>query len=154
MFDMGWWELSVIGMITILVLGPKELPYAMKSVARFMRKARRLASDFQGHMDDLIQEADLDEVQKTVRSIRNKDIGGVIEGALDPSGEVKSELESTMASAQNEVDNIKAVAKEDPNISCDASEASQDEELLSSEDPDNDQNKDQKITNLETTIKA
>jgi len=154
MFDMGWWELSVIGVITILILGPKELPYAMKSIARFMKKARRLASDFQGHMDDLIKEADLHDVQNTVRSIKNKDFGGVIEGALDPTGEVKSELESTMASAKNEVDNIKAVTKNDSNVSYDASESLQDEELLSPEDINKNQNKDQEIINSDNKIKA
>jgi len=154
MFDMGWWELSIIGVITILVLGPKELPYAMKSIAKFMKKARRLASDFQGHMDDLIKEADLDDVKKTVRSIRNKDFGGVIEGALDPAGEVKSEIESTMTSAQNELDSIKAVTKNESNVSYDASESIIDEELLSPEDINNNQNKKQEVTISDNKIKA
>ena len=61
---MGWWEISIVGLVMILVLGPKELPHAMRNIARFMRKARRLASEFQGHMDDLVREADLDDVRK------------------------------------------------------------------------------------------
>ena len=114
MFDMGWWELSIVGLIMILVLGPKELPQAMRTIARFMRKARRLASEFQGHLDDLAREADLDDVRKTVTSIKNKDVGSMIEQAVDPTGELTRDIDNTLAEARKEVQDIKSAAGPSP----------------------------------------
>tara|TARA_B100001094_G_C18016365_1_gene712825 strand:+ start:565 stop:978 length:414 start_codon:yes stop_codon:yes gene_type:complete len=107
MFGMGWWELSIVGLITILILGPKELPYAMKSLARFMRKARRLASEFQGHMDDIVKEAELGDIKQTVKSFQEKDIGGLLDNTLAPINEVKSEIQSSISEVKNDIDNIK-----------------------------------------------
>jgi len=107
MFGMGWWELSIVGLITILILGPKELPYAMKSLARFMRKARRLASEFQGHMDDIVKEAELGDIKQTVKSFQEKDIGGLLDNTLAPINDVKSEIQSSISEVKNDIDNIK-----------------------------------------------
>ncbi len=114
MFGMGWWELSIVGLILVLVLGPKELPYAMRTIARFMRKARRLAGEFQGHMDEIVREADLDEVRKTVTSIQNKDVGSIIEKAVDPTGDLTRDIDSTLADARKEVQDIKTAAGPSP----------------------------------------
>ena len=119
MFDMGWWELGIVGLMMILVLGPKELPHAMRSIARFMRKARRLASEFQGHMDDLIKEADLDEVKQSVRSLKNQDVGAMIGNAIDPTGEFKKELDGTLSDARREINEIKSAAGPSPTASPD-----------------------------------
>ena len=98
----------------ILVLGPKELPHAMRTIARYMRKARRLASEFQGHMDDLVREADLDEVRKTVTSIKNQDVGSVIGQAVDPTGDLTREIDTTLADAREQVKEIKLEAGPTP----------------------------------------
>ena len=110
MFDFGWWELAIVGLIMILVLGPKELPHAMRSIARFMRKARRLASEFQGHVDDIIREVDKDEVMQTVRSIKNQDVNKLITETVDPGGELAKEINDTIADAEREMKDIKTTA--------------------------------------------
>lgn len=114
MFDLGWLEFAIVGLIMILVLGPKELPHAMRSIARFMRKARRLASEFQGHMDDLVREADLDDVKQSINSIKNKDVSALINEAVDPAGEIKKELDGTIADAKREMNEIKSTAGVSP----------------------------------------
>ena len=111
---MSWWEISIVGLMMILVLGPKELPHAMRTIARYMRKARRLASEFQGHMDDLVREADLDEVRKTVTSIKNQDVGSVIGQAVDPTGDLTREIDTTLADAREQVKEIKSEAGSTP----------------------------------------
>ena len=125
MFDFGWWELAIVGLMMILVLGPKELPQAMRSIARFMRKARRLASEFQGHMDDLIREAELDDVKDTVRSIKNQDMNAIINDAVDPGGELTKELKDTMSEARREMNDIKASAGPTPTASISAQDKGQ-----------------------------
>ncbi len=117
MFGMSWWEFSIIGLAIILVLGPKELPHAMRQLARFMKKARRLASEFQGHMDDLVREAELDEVRRTVTSIKNKDIGTAISQTVDPTGEFTRELNETISDARGQVADIKSSAGHSPTAS-------------------------------------
>ena len=107
MFGMGWWELSIVGLIAILVLGPKELPYAMKSLARFMRKARRLASEFQGHMDDIVKEAELGDMKQTVKSFQEKDIGSLLDNTLAPINDVKSEIQSSISEVKKDLDDVK-----------------------------------------------
>ncbi|NKB44057.1 MAG: twin-arginine translocase subunit TatB [Alphaproteobacteria bacterium] len=114
MFDMGWWEISIVGLMMILVLGPKELPQAMRTIARFMRKAKRLAGEFQGHMDDLVREADLDDVKRTVSSIQNKDVGSMIGQAVDPTGELTRDIDTALADARQEVQDIKSAAGPSP----------------------------------------
>ena len=128
MFGMGWWELSIVGLITIIILGPKELPFAMKSLAKVMRKARRLASEFQGHVDDIVKEAEVGDIQKTVRSLQKKDIGGVIENSISPIKDVKSEIENSISDVKTSINEIGRI-----DIDSDSSEGSL---KKSSEDPE------------------
>jgi sec-independent protein translocase protein TatB len=117
MFDLGWLEFAIVGLVMILVLGPKELPHAMRSIARFMRKARRLASEFQGHMDDIIREADLDDVKQTMKSIKNQNVNALISDTVDPTGELKKEIDGTIEDARREMGDIKSTAGVSPTAS-------------------------------------
>lgn len=65
MFDVGWSELVVIGVVALVVIGPKELPGVIRSVGRAVGKLRTMAGDFRTQFDDAMREADLHEVKKT-----------------------------------------------------------------------------------------
>lgn len=71
MFDIGIWELLVIGTVALVVVGPKDLPKLMRSVAQWMRAARRMAGEFQRHVDDVMRESELDELRREVNALRN-----------------------------------------------------------------------------------
>jgi sec-independent protein translocase protein TatB len=71
MFDIGMSELLVIGVIALLVVGPKDLPKLMRQVSQWLRAARRMAGEFQRHVDDLMRESELDELRREVNSLRN-----------------------------------------------------------------------------------
>jgi len=111
MFDLGWWELAIVGLLMILILGPKELPNAMRAIAKFLRKARRLAAEFQGHIDDLMRESELADVKKTVQNISQKDIGREIEKVVDPTGEFSAEIDSALTTARDEVEELEKIGK-------------------------------------------
>ncbi len=102
MFDIGWSEMAVIALIALVVIGPKELPNAMRAAAKWARKARSLAREFQSGVDDMIREADLEDARKAVDATRDFDIGKTIADTLDPTGSVREEVEDLEAEARRE----------------------------------------------------
>ncbi len=66
MFDIGWSELILIGIVALIVIGPKELPGALRTLGQWVGKVRRMASEFQGQFQEAIREAELSELKKEV----------------------------------------------------------------------------------------
>lgn len=89
MFDFAWSELAVIGIVALLVIGPKDLPGAIKAVGDFVRKARRMAGEFQTHVDDMVKDANLQDVRNQINEIRNFDLKGAIEKEIDGDGALR-----------------------------------------------------------------
>ena len=73
MFDIGWTEMVVLGVIALLVLGPKELPGMLKTIGRFVGRFRDVANDFRRQMDDISDEIDAREQLKKLVD-KNSDI--------------------------------------------------------------------------------
>lgn len=92
MFDLGWDEMALIAVVAVIILGPKELPRAMRTAGQWMRKARSLTGDFQRHMDDMIREADLDDLKKEAQKLSRTDIGREIDKTVDPDGSMGKKL--------------------------------------------------------------
>ena len=61
MFDIGWMELLLIGVVALIVVGPKELPVLFRTVGRYMGKARGMAREFQRSMEQAADETGLKE---------------------------------------------------------------------------------------------
>ena len=99
MLDIGWVELSIIALITILVVGPKEIPRVLRTVTQVARKLRSMASEFQSGIDELAREAELDDLKKDIEKTATRDFAGELENTIDPTGEVKEsvrEIESSL----------------------------------------------------------
>lgn len=96
MFDVGWQELMLIGVVALIVVGPKDLPLALRTGAKWVRKARGLAREFQSGLNEVIREAELDEVkqqvEKQMREIEAYDPAKEAEKFLDPDSELAKEL--------------------------------------------------------------
>jgi len=88
MFDIGWQELFIVGLVTIVVVGPKELPRVLRTVTLSIRKIRGMARDFQDGLEELAREAELDEMKKELEASANLDLEAELERSIDPSGEV------------------------------------------------------------------
>lgn len=71
MLDIGWSELVIIGVVALVVVGPKELPALLRTIGQWAGKARRMASEFQGQINDAIREAELEDVKKSVDDLRS-----------------------------------------------------------------------------------
>src|SRR5579872_1622990 len=84
MFDFAWSEIALIAAVALIAIGPKDMPAAIRAVTDVIKKARRMAGEFQTHVDEMLREANLDEVRSSINDIRNFDVRGEIEKAVDP----------------------------------------------------------------------
>ncbi len=92
MFDFAWTEIALIGVVALIAIGPKDMPVAIKAVTNAIKKARRMAAEFQTHVDEMVKDADLQEVRNSISEIRNFDFKGTVERAVDPDGSLRSTL--------------------------------------------------------------
>ena len=95
MFDLGWGEMAVIALVAIIILGPKELPHALKTLGRAIRKVREVSREFQGHVDEMVREAELDDVRKQLEDVKGKGITKALQEQVDPKGEFDIRLDPT-----------------------------------------------------------
>jgi sec-independent protein translocase protein TatB len=93
MFDIGWSELAVIALVALLVIGPKDLPKAMRTAALMLRKVRSLANEFQSGLNEIVREAELDELKRDIDRATSGDVKSHIANTIDPSGQVERELD-------------------------------------------------------------
>ena len=78
MFDIAWSEFMLIGAVALVVIGPKDLPKAMRTVGQAVGKIRRMASEFQGQFNEAMREAELHDLKKQV-----EDVGGSVSSAMN-----------------------------------------------------------------------
>jgi sec-independent protein translocase protein TatB len=94
MFDFAWSELGLIAAVALVLIGPKDLPVALRSVSDLVRKARRMASEFQSHVDEMVREANLGDVRDQFNKIRNFDIRSEVAQAVDPDNTLRDTFAS------------------------------------------------------------
>lgn len=75
MFDIGWTEMAVIALIGLFVVGPKDLPRVLYTLAGYWKKVRGVAREFQGSLDEMIREAELDDIRREVNNATKLDFG-------------------------------------------------------------------------------
>jgi sec-independent protein translocase protein TatB len=71
MFDLGWTELLVIGVVALIVVGPKDLPVLFRNIGRFMGKAKGMAREFSKAMNEAADDAGVSDISKTFKSASN-----------------------------------------------------------------------------------
>ncbi|MBT5110610.1 MAG: twin-arginine translocase subunit TatB [Rhodospirillaceae bacterium] len=90
MLDVGWQELFIIAVITIIVVGPKEIPTVLRSVMSWVRRIKEMAREFQSGIDDIARESELNELRQEIENTANIDLDKEIENVIDPDGEMSS----------------------------------------------------------------
>ena len=83
MFDFAWSELMIIGVVTLVVVGPKDLPFVLRTVGRWIGKARAMAREFRSNVDVMIREAELHDVQRRLTDMSTIDHLVGIENSFD-----------------------------------------------------------------------
>ena len=85
MFDIGWVEIGLIAVVALIVIGPKDLPNAMRTLTGIIRKMRGMMREFQSGVDDLVREAELKELRDEVEKSARDGLGD-LDPMIDPTG--------------------------------------------------------------------
>ncbi|MBL8566928.1 MAG: twin-arginine translocase subunit TatB [Hyphomicrobiaceae bacterium] len=92
MFDIGWSELVVLGVIALIVVGPKELPALLRTIGRYTGFLKKQASEFRSQFDQAMREAELDQIKKDVQSFKD---------------DITSTVQATTKTLTDEIDSAK-----------------------------------------------
>ena len=114
MFDFAWTEIALIGVVALVLIGPKDMPVAIKAVAGVVKKARRMAAEFQTHVDDMVRDTELAEVRQQINEIRNFDFRGELERAVDEDGSLKRAFDDPFVTPAPAPDPVPEIAAETP----------------------------------------
>ena len=94
MLDMSWGEMMVIGAVALIVIGPKDLPKALRTLGNMISKVRRMAGEFQGQFREAIREAELDDVKRDLQGM-NQSVRSMSE-PLNPVQTIRDELKGAI----------------------------------------------------------
>lgn len=113
MFDVGFSELLVIGVVALVVVGPRDLPAMFQTVGRFTARARSMAREFQRAMDDAAKASGMNEAMKDVRDLTSKKSLGLtaLENAADKFEKWKP-MEAAKPAAKRAATPVKETAAE------------------------------------------
>jgi sec-independent protein translocase protein TatB len=89
MFGFSWAEIALIMAVALIAIGPKDLPVAIRTVTTMMKKARGMAAEFQGHVDEMMREANLADVKTEISKLRRFDFKGAAAQTIDPDGTLR-----------------------------------------------------------------
>ena len=87
MFDISWGKLVIIGVVALIVIGPKELPAVLRTLGQWMAKIRRMAGEFQGQFNEAMREAEMADLKKQFDETTSS-----LNSVLDPAG-FKTDME-------------------------------------------------------------
>lgn len=96
MLDMSWGEVMLIGGVALIVIGPKDLPKALRTLGQITTKVRRMAGEFQSQFNEAIREAELEEVRRDVEGVKR-----TVDAArptFNPVDTIRNEIRSAVES--------------------------------------------------------
>jgi len=111
MFDIGWGELLIIGIVALIAIGPKELPGALRTLGHWMGKIRRMAGDFQNQFNEAMREAELADLKKEVDDMASQ---ASKMAHFDPLDDVRKEIESAQRDIETSVSNMPTLDEPPP----------------------------------------
>jgi sec-independent protein translocase protein TatB len=88
MFDISWTEFVLIGIVALIVIGPKELPGVLRTLGQYTRKVRGMAAEFQNQFQEAMREAEMGDLKKQVDEMAH-DFKN-----YDPLKDVRSDVEA------------------------------------------------------------
>src|ERR1700683_1914621 len=83
-FDIGWPEFMLIGVVALVVIGPKDLPAALRVAGYWVRKARTMSREFQSSVEQMLREAELEDVRQELKKVTEINLDHEINKIMDP----------------------------------------------------------------------
>ena len=121
MFGIDSPELLVIAIVALVVIGPKELPGLLRSWGKWMAKARGMASEFRGHVDEMVRQSELDDVKKQLEARPARPaVARSDQADQEHVQEGVAEGEKALADAKSTFDNPLAEPESAPQIAAEA----------------------------------
>jgi len=102
MFDISWTEFLLIGVVALVVIGPKELPTVMRTMGQWTRKVRVMAGEFQSQFQEAMREAEMADLKKQVDDMAQSVTQDI--KSYDPLKDVRSDLETAGKDIQASLD--------------------------------------------------
>jgi sec-independent protein translocase protein TatB len=98
MFDISWSEFLLIGIVALVVIGPKELPAVMRTLGQWTRKVRSMAADFQNQFQEAMREAEMTDLKKQVDDMA-RDVADFdpLKGVREDIASVGSEMQQSLS---------------------------------------------------------
>ena len=88
MFDISWSELLIVMVVALVVIGPKDLPKAMRKAGQWVGRARAMADQFKRSFDEMARQAELDELRAEVEKLKMDRPLSELEGEMHQAGSV------------------------------------------------------------------
>jgi len=118
MFDIGFWELCLIAVVALLILGPERLPVAARTAGLWIGKARRMIGNVKSEID---RELQLDEVRKKLQEEETKlkestglgDLENLTENTIDDINDFQSDLNESITTPEEESDPVEQIPDSD-----------------------------------------
>ncbi|MGI9411978.1 MAG: Sec-independent protein translocase protein TatB [Hyphomicrobiaceae bacterium] len=104
MLDIGWSELFVVGIIALLVVGPKELPALLRTIGRYMGMIKRQAAEFRAQFDEAIKDSEFEQVKKDFEELKSDAQATVREATQDIDDEMR-ELDDVRRGVDRDLSN-------------------------------------------------
>jgi sec-independent protein translocase protein TatB len=98
-------DFLIVGVVALIVVGPKDLPLLMRKLGQFMARVRGMAAEFRASFDELARQSELDELRREVEALRTArpmDYAAHAMGATEVMTEIKGDLESASAALHAE----------------------------------------------------
>jgi sec-independent protein translocase protein TatB len=117
MFDISWSEILVIAVVAIVVVGPKDLPRALRVIGQWSSRIKRMAREFQNQFNEAVREAELDSVQRDIEAIGQIDpVADVRAAAAKAGDDIRRDLEKVGEPPKTERESYpwETVAKTEP----------------------------------------
>jgi len=100
MLDLGWTELLVIGIVALIVVGPKDLPVLFRNVGKYVGKAKGMAREFSSAMNQAADEAGVKDIQRGLKTATNP-VGSAMDGIKGAAKDITSSLSDLDADSED-----------------------------------------------------
>ena len=115
MLDLGWQEFVMVGLVLVLVVGPKDMPRVLRAVAKYVGKARGMAREFQTSMMEVANQDEFNDVKKALQDAKSGNFDQIADEFSDVKDAIEdvkkdSDIQDSVSSVKDAADDFKSSA--------------------------------------------